>query len=45
LRKRASGAHPAPAAKAKASVNIPEIVEQAARTNHVDPLLVHSIIQ
>jgi len=34
-----------PAAKAKASVNIPEIVEQAARTNHVDPLLVHSIIQ
>jgi hypothetical protein len=28
-----------------ASVNIPEIVEQAARANQVDPLLVHSIIQ
>jgi soluble lytic murein transglycosylase-like protein len=32
-------------AKASASANIPEIVEQAARTNNVDPLLVHSIIQ
>jgi soluble lytic murein transglycosylase-like protein len=35
-----------PAAKAPSTpVNIPEIVEQAARTNQVDPLLVHSIIQ
>jgi hypothetical protein len=27
------------------SINIPEMVEKAARDNHVDPLLVHSIIQ
>jgi soluble lytic murein transglycosylase-like protein len=35
-----------PVAKASsAPVNIPEIVEEAARANQVDPLLVHSIIQ
>jgi soluble lytic murein transglycosylase-like protein len=33
-----------PAPKAS-SPNIPELVEQAARANQVDPLLVHSIIQ
>ena len=35
----------APASQPEASFNIPEIVEKAARDNHVDPLLVHSIIQ
>jgi len=35
----ASASHP------DAAFNIPEIVEKAARENHVDPLLVHSIIQ
>jgi len=33
------------APRSEASVNIPEMVEQAARDNHVDPLLVHSLIQ
>ena len=32
-------------AKALPSMNISEIVEKAAHDNHVDPLLVHSIIQ
>jgi soluble lytic murein transglycosylase-like protein len=36
-----SGAAP----RSEASMNIPEMVEQAARDNHVDPLLVHSLIQ
>jgi soluble lytic murein transglycosylase-like protein len=33
------------APRSEASMNIPEMVEQAARDNHVDPLLVHSLIQ
>jgi len=33
------------APRSEASINIPEMVEKAARDNHVDPLLVHSVIQ
>jgi soluble lytic murein transglycosylase-like protein len=42
LKSKAKAAAPKPSTS---SVNIPEIVEQAARANQVDPLLVHSIIQ
>lgn len=34
-----------PAIRQEPSINISEMVEKAARDNHVDPLLVHSIIQ
>jgi Transglycosylase SLT domain len=34
-----------PAAKSKAPQGISTLVDQAAKTNHVDPLLVHSVIQ
>jgi soluble lytic murein transglycosylase-like protein len=34
-----------PAVQQEPSINISEMVEKAARDNHVDPLLVHSIIQ
>ncbi len=33
------------ASRPDASFNIPEIIEKAARDNHVDPLLIHSIIR
>jgi soluble lytic murein transglycosylase-like protein len=39
------GSRDALAARPDPSFNIPEIVEKAAHDNHVDPLLVHSIIQ
>jgi soluble lytic murein transglycosylase-like protein len=41
----ASSAGDAPVARQQASIDISEMVEKAARDNHVDPLLVHSIIQ
>jgi soluble lytic murein transglycosylase-like protein len=40
-----SPASAAPAVHHESSINIPEMVEKAARDNHVDPLLVHSMIQ
>ena len=38
-------AAPGPATRQDPTINIPGIVEKAARDNQVDPLLVHSIIQ
>ena len=40
-----SSASDAPAIRREPSIDISEMVEKAARDNHVDPLLVHSIIQ
>jgi soluble lytic murein transglycosylase-like protein len=42
LKNPANGAAPV---RREPSINISEMVEKAARDNHVDPLLVHSIIQ
>ena len=36
---------PAPASTAAPAISITEMVDKAAKDNHVDPLLVHSVIQ